>query len=44
MSQAEEIQNASSYIANMGKLIEDIVEKVSNLTQAANVMGNAGDT
>ena len=28
----------------MGKLIEDIVEKVSNLTQAANVMGNAGDT
>ena len=44
VSQAEEIQNASSYIANMGKLIEDIVEKVSNLTQAANVMGNAGDT
>ena len=44
VSQAEEIQNASLYIANMGKLIEDIVEKVSNLTQAANVMGNAGDT
>lgn len=44
VSQAEEIQNASSHIANMGKLIEDIVEKVSNLTQAANVMGNAGDT
>lgn len=44
VSQAEEIQNASSYIANMGKLIEEIVEKVSNLTQAANVMGNAGDT
>lgn len=44
VSQAEEIQNASSHIANMGKLIEEIVEKVSNLTQAANVMGNAGDT
>lgn len=44
VSQAEEIQNASSYIANMGKLIEEIVEKVSNLTQTANVMGNAGDT
>ena len=44
VSQAEEIQNASSHIANMGKLIEEIVEKVSNLTQTANVMGNAGDT
>lgn len=44
ISQAEEIQNASSHIANMGKLIEEIVEKVANLTQAANVMGNAGDT
>ena len=36
VSQAEEIQNASSYIANMGKLIEDIVETNDHTTEAVN--------
>ena len=44
VSQAEEIQNASAQIANMGELISEIVEKVANLTKATDAMGRAGDT
>lgn len=43
VSQAEEIQSASTQIANMGNLISEIVEKVANLTDAANAMGKAED-
>ena len=43
VSQAEEIQNASGQIAQMGTVIEDIVTNVNNLTEASDAMGKAGD-
>ncbi len=43
VSQAEEIQNASSEIGAMGELIEEIVENVNDLTEASNTMGEAGN-
>ena len=43
VSQAEEIQNASGQIAQMGTVIEDIVTNVNNLTEASDAMGRAGD-
>lgn len=43
VSQAEEIQNASGQIAEMGTVIEDIVDNVNHLTEASEAMGRAGD-
>lgn len=43
VSQAEEIQNASGQIAEMGSVIEDIVDNVNNLAEASDAMGKAGD-
>ncbi len=42
VSQAEEIQNASTEIVAMGETIEDIVENVNDLTEASEAMGRAG--
>lgn len=42
VSQAEEIQNASSEIVAMGQVIEDIVENVNDLTETSNNMSKAG--
>lgn len=42
VSQAEEIQNASSEIVAMGQVIEDIVENVNDLTETSNSMSKAG--
>lgn len=44
VSQAEEIQNASSEIVAMGEVIEEIVDNVSNLTEASDAMSRAGNT
>lgn len=44
VSQAEEIQDASMEISNIGELIERIVDNVKNLTNASETMGQAGDT
>ncbi len=43
VSQAEEIQNASGQIAEMGTVIEDIVDNVNHLTETSEAMGRAGD-
>lgn len=43
VSQAEEIQDASMEVANIGELIENIVGNVKNLTQASETMGQSGD-
>lgn len=43
VSQAEEIQNASSEIVAMGEVIEDIVQNVNDLTEASNNMSKAGE-
>lgn len=43
VSQAEEIQNASSEIVAMGEVIEDIVQNVNDLTEASDAMSKAGD-
>lgn len=42
VSQAEEIQNASSEIVAMGQVIEDIVENVNDLTETSDNMSKAG--
>lgn len=44
VSQAEEIQDASMEISNIGELIERIVDNVKSLTGASETMGQAGDT
>lgn len=44
VSQAEEIQNASSEIVAMGEVIEEIVDNVGNLTEASDAMSRAGNT
>ena len=43
VSQAEEIQNASEQITQMGTVIEDIVGNVNHLTETSDAMGKAGD-
>ena len=43
VSQAEEIETASSEIATMGQVIESIVSNVGNLTNTSNSMTAAGD-
>ncbi len=44
VSQAEEIQDASMEVSNIGELIERIVDNVKSLTNASDTMGQAGDT
>lgn len=43
VSQAEEIENASGQIVDMGRQIENIVSSVGNLTNISNSMSAAGD-
>lgn len=43
VSQAEEIENASTQIGHMGQVIGEIVENVTTLTGTAADMGKAGD-
>lgn len=43
VSQAEEIQNASSEIVAMGEVIEEIVENVNNLTETSDAMSRSGN-
>lgn len=43
VSQAEEIENASGQIVDMGRQIENIVASVGNLTNISNSMSAAGD-
>lgn len=43
VSQAEEIENASGQIVDMGNVIENIVGSVGRLTTTANSMSSAGD-
>lgn len=43
ISQAEEIESASSQISSIGELIEEIVNNVESLTRASNDMSAAGE-
>ena len=43
VSQAEDIEQATAAVADMGKAIEDIVVKVENLTKTAEHIKEAGD-